>query len=196
MNTTPLWVPLVVAALGLVSTGVGIVVTQVMANRRERANWTRELERERQRWQREDEALTFEHRRIAYVEFFEALRKMQVSVEELAMGPRLGETHAQLDDDWQINAWEKLQHLELYATPRVGFLAREAFLATLRWGENTEPGEFGRTDYRKRESLADGTKAVLLLAIRADLRVPDTTELDEIVGIATRYEDDKAESDE
>jgi hypothetical protein len=108
----------------------------------------------------------------------------------------LGETHAQLDDDWQINAWEKLQHLELYATPRVGFLAREAFLATLRWGENTEPGECGRTDYRKRESLADGTKAVLLLAIRSDLRVPDTTDLDEVVGIATRYEDDKAESDE
>ena len=43
MNTTPLWVPLVVAALGLVSTVVGIVVTQVMANRRERANLTREL---------------------------------------------------------------------------------------------------------------------------------------------------------
>jgi hypothetical protein len=32
MNTTPLWVPLVVAALGLVSTVVGIVVTQIMAN--------------------------------------------------------------------------------------------------------------------------------------------------------------------
>jgi hypothetical protein len=44
--------------------------------------------------------------------------------------------------------------------------------------------------------LADGTKAVLLLAIRSDLRVPDTTDLDEVVGIATRYEDDKAESDE
>jgi hypothetical protein len=133
VSTTPLWVPLVVAAFGLVSTVVGIVVTQVMANRRERANWTRELERERQRWQCEDEALTFEHRRIAHVEFFEALRKMQVRVEELAMGPRLGETHAQLDDDWQINAWEKLQHLELYATPRVGFLAREAFSLRYVW---------------------------------------------------------------
>jgi hypothetical protein len=47
MNTTPLWVPLVVAALGLVSTAVGIVVTQVMANRRERAGWQREIDHER-----------------------------------------------------------------------------------------------------------------------------------------------------
>jgi hypothetical protein len=37
MNSTPLWVPLLVAALGVVSTLVGIVVTQIMANRRERA---------------------------------------------------------------------------------------------------------------------------------------------------------------
>jgi len=72
VSTTPLWVPLVVAAFGLVSTMVGIVVTQVMPNRRERASWQRDTDRE---WQREDEALTFEHRRIAYVEFFEALRR-------------------------------------------------------------------------------------------------------------------------
>lgn len=32
---TPLWVPLVVAALGFVATLAGVVVTQFLANRRE-----------------------------------------------------------------------------------------------------------------------------------------------------------------
>jgi Na+/glutamate symporter len=71
--STPLWVPLVVAAFGLVSTVVGIVVTQVMANRRERANWQRDTDREQQRWQREDQARTFEHRRAAYGVFYDSL---------------------------------------------------------------------------------------------------------------------------
>jgi len=36
---------LVVAALGFVSTVVGIVVTQIMANRRERASWQQAVRR-------------------------------------------------------------------------------------------------------------------------------------------------------
>lgn len=84
--TTPLWVPLVVAALGFVSTVVGIVVTQIMANRRERASWQRDTDREQQRWQREDQARTFEHRHTAYVEFYEALRAMMLRVYDHGMG--------------------------------------------------------------------------------------------------------------
>ncbi len=42
MNTTPLWVPLVVAAMGLVGTVAGtvggVLITQLMAKRRETAN--------------------------------------------------------------------------------------------------------------------------------------------------------------
>lgn len=180
MNSTPLWVPLLVAALGLLGaiagTLIGVIVTQRMANKREHESWERETARERERWQREDEALTFEHRRVAYVEFFEALRKMQVRVEWHAM-KLAGEEHAELEDDWQTDAWEKLQHLELYATPRVGSLATEAFRATSEWGRNTSYGGFGSVAYSQRESFADDTKAALLLAIRADLRIPDYDDL-------------------
>ena len=113
MNTTPLWVPLVVTALGF----VGIVVTQFIANRRERKNWDRERKRERERWSREDQARTFEHRRAAYVEFYESLRSMQGRVyshgSEDAYGP------PELEEDWGLDAWEKLQVLELYPTPRI-----------------------------------------------------------------------------
>lgn len=59
--------PLVVAAIGVTGTLVGGVtgglVTQRWADRREDRAWTREHERERERWLREDEARTFEHRR-------------------------------------------------------------------------------------------------------------------------------------
>jgi len=61
---------------------VGIVVTQIMANRRERASWQRDTDREQQRWEREDQAMTFDYRRAAYVEFYESLRKMGLRVHD------------------------------------------------------------------------------------------------------------------
>lgn len=67
MNTTPLWVPLFVAGLGLLGTIVGalggVVITQRRSDEREQAAWDREMQRER--WSREDEARTFEQRREA-----------------------------------------------------------------------------------------------------------------------------------
>lgn len=33
------------------------------------------------------------------------------------------DTSAELPEGWQTDTWEKLQHLELYATPRVGCVA-------------------------------------------------------------------------
>ena len=105
MYTTPLWVPLLVAALGIVSTVVGIVVTQIMANRRERATWTRELAREQARWLREDRALTFEHRRAVYVEFYESLRKMMLRVYDHGMG--LSDEGTELPWAWQMDAGKR-----------------------------------------------------------------------------------------
>jgi hypothetical protein len=76
MNTTPLQVPLVVAGLGLIGTAFGALggawLTQRRADRREELNWNRDLEREQARWAREDTARTFEYRRKAYVNFYQA----------------------------------------------------------------------------------------------------------------------------
>ena len=83
---TPLWVPLVVAALGFVSTLTGVVVTQILANRRERASWNRDLQREQVRWTREDQRLTFEQRRTAYVEFYESLQRMMLRAYDHGLG--------------------------------------------------------------------------------------------------------------
>jgi len=173
MGTTPLWVPLAVAALGFVSTVVGIVVTQVMANRRERDNRTHDLEREHARWAREDRAMTFEHRRAALVDFYEALRKMGVRVHNHGYG--ISDDDECDDGDelpfgWQTDAWVKLQHLELYAPPQLAALALNAYNTTYRWGHNARYGQFGPT-YHDDEEVADVAKTMLLDAIRSDLKV-------------------------
>jgi hypothetical protein len=71
-GTIPLWVPLVVAVLGLIGTAggaiAGVVITQRRSDARDRAAW----KRERERWVREDAARTLDLRREAYIEFYAA----------------------------------------------------------------------------------------------------------------------------
>jgi hypothetical protein len=175
MNSTPLWVPLLVAALGVVSTLVGIVVTQIMANRRERATWTRELGREQARWAREDQALTFEHRRTAYVEFYESLRKMMLRVYDHGMGLSDDEG-AELPWGWQTDAAEAVRRLEVYASPEVTKAAIDAYDGTYRWGHAARYGQDDETFYDNQD-IADNAQVALLEAIRSDLHVkgrPDT----------------------
>jgi len=132
--STPLWVSLVVAALGLVSTVVGIVVTQIMANRRERASWQRDTDREEQRWRREDQTRTFEHRHVAYVEFYEALRAMMLRVYDHGMG--LSDEGDELPEGWQNDAAEAVRRLEVYASPDV---STRAILPMTRRGAGVKP---------------------------------------------------------
>ena len=171
MSTTPLWLTLIVAALGPASALFGVWITQRRADRREDATFARERAREQARWQREDESLTFEHRREAYAEFYESLRKMQLAAYDHGMGLSAWDTR-EIPEGWQTDTWEKLQHLELYATPNVASLAKEAYSATWRWGHNTRFGEDNDEFYAEQDG-ADDAKALLLAAIRADLSVPD-----------------------
>jgi hypothetical protein len=166
VGTTPLWVTLIVATLGLVSTVVGIVVTQIMANRRERESWQRETDRERERWAREDRARTFEHRRDAYAQFYYGLHT--TLWHELDPGP---------DEIFpigsQIELLRMLWLLELYASQRVTQLARAAYEAAAQWGRATRrsPSDDALTD--DMHTAAFDATGALLNGIRADLHVPD-----------------------
>ena len=79
MNSTPLWLPLAVAGIGLLATIIGTVTGVLIAQRRsdlrEREAWQRERDRERQLWAREDALRNFEQRRDTYVSFYETLRE-------------------------------------------------------------------------------------------------------------------------
>lgn len=92
MNTTPLWVPIVVAAMGLVGTVAatvgGVCITQRLANRREQDS-------------------------------------------------------RELPGGLQTNTWEKLQHLELYASPRVAASASGAYNMRHNGAVGTETERIG-----------------------------------------------------
>ena len=169
--TTPLWLTLVVAALSPSGALLGVWLTQRRADRRDDATFARELARERERWAREDQARTFEHRRTAYVEFYESLREMGVRVHNHGYGLSDDcDEGGELPFGWQTDAWEKLQHLEIYASPEVAHLASEAYSTTYRWGHNARHGRWGPT-YHDDEEVVDAAKALVLESIRADLNV-------------------------
>jgi hypothetical protein len=172
LAATPLWVPLVVAALGLFGTFAGtiggVLITQRRADQRERASWNRERERERERWAREDAARTFDHRRDAYVAFYESLREMAFTAYNHGMGLRaereLGE--------WQLPTYQKLQHLRLYGAPHVVEAADAAYTAAWWWGDNALFGQDNAEFYEGQERF-DAAESELLERIRADLAIPE-----------------------
>jgi hypothetical protein len=174
VNTTPLWVPLAVAALGLAATLVGVMITQRRADKREAVAWEREQERERARWSREDAAQTFEHRRIAYVSFYHAVSEMGESIHRHAAAVQNENmpVDPHLPEGWESAADDDLKLLELYATPTVATLAREARQACWDWGYAVER-ECDSGDFRRLSRAWRLARVNLLNAIRQDLGVPE-----------------------
>lgn len=132
-TNTPLWVPPVVAGIAVLGTlsgaVAGAVIAQRQANRREDKTWARGRERERENRAREDEARTFEHRREAYADFYEALKAMARMVYvQVNMGSE------KLPDDWYSEAFGKLSRLSLYADRGVAVAASDAYAAAWYWG--------------------------------------------------------------
>jgi hypothetical protein len=77
MATTPLWVPLAVAGLAVLGTLAGVVFTQVWNSRLEERRWSRENDRLREAQAREDVNRTYEHRRVAYVDFLQEINRLE-----------------------------------------------------------------------------------------------------------------------
>jgi hypothetical protein len=179
MTTTPLWVPLLVTALGIIGTVAGtvtgVVLTQRQASRRDDLNWSRERERERERWAREDADRTFSHRRDAYVDFYEALRDMAFLIYNFGMGlsEEPGSDEGRLPFDFQLRAFRKLQHLRLYAIPATAQAAEDAYNAAWRWGDRTRFAQDDEQFYEDQNDF-DTAEEVLRTAIRTDMGVPST----------------------
>jgi hypothetical protein len=169
---TPLWVPLVVAALGLVGTIagtiVGVLITQRRADLRESTTRNRERERERERWAREDAVRTFDHRRDAYTDVYESLGDMAREARDHGLGLRADQELS----EWERPTFKKLERLRVYATPAVADAASVACTTAWRWGHETTYGQLDEIYYRRRDEY-NKAEVVLLAAIRRDLAIPD-----------------------
>lgn len=192
MNTTPLWVPLVVALIGVLGTitaGIaGVLITQRRSDKREDKAWERERERERerwaredkvqrQRWAREDQAQLFEHRREVYADFYESLRAMAKRVYDHGYGFT---DEPELPFDWNFSTYQKLQRLELYADRLVADAASQAYSAAWTWGTHTKHDDPDHADFHVYQERYDQLEPALLTAIRQGLSISnaDLTEPD------------------
>jgi hypothetical protein len=170
--STPLWVPLVIAVLGVLGTVVGtvlgVVLTQRRSDRREDLQWTHMREREREQLAREDSLRTFDQRRIAYLEFEELLRTAALAVSDTR-------SRSELDEEWQVPVFQSLLRLQVFATPATTAAAVAAYDALLRWGETTSEAN----SYHS-EAAYDTAHDQYLAGIRKDLRIDSGgTDLDQ-----------------
>jgi hypothetical protein len=129
MGTTPLWVPLAVAVIAVLGTISGVVFTQV---------WNSHLEERRS--VREDLNRTYEHRRTAYVEFYEEFANLQTLLlsnqdsedfEGFAMGDPV---------------YYEIQHrhmlIRIYGTPEAASLAFSCLGSLYLWGDHPGNRDF------------------------------------------------------
>lgn len=174
MSTTPLWVPLVVAGIGVAGTlaaGVaGGLITQRWANEREDTAWVRERQREQEHWAREDETRTFEHRRQVLEDFYEAVKALARRAYDHGYG---FDGTPELPFDWHADAAAKLTRLGLYADRRVYAAASEAYGAAWAWGQHTKYNDPDDAKFYERQARFDAAEYSLLVLIRQALSVPE-----------------------
>ena len=174
VSTTPLWVPLVVAGMGILGTltagTAGALITQRWADRRDDKTWARERAREEERWRREDKGRTFEHRREVFEDFYEALKALARKAYDHGHGFT---DSPELPDDWHADAAAKLTRLSLYADRRVAAAASVAYGAAWSWGQNTKYDDPDDPKFYERLQRYDDAEFELLVLIRETLSIPE-----------------------
>jgi hypothetical protein len=174
VSTTPLWVPLVVAGVGVAGTLIagiaGTLIAQRWANQRDDKTWARERAREHERWRREDEARTFEHRREAFEECYQAVKALAQRAYDHGYG--LDGT-PELPFDWNADAFAKLQRLGIYVD-RISYGAVDrAYNAAYSWGMHTKYDDPNDPEFYERQQKFDDAEFYMLVLMRQALSVPE-----------------------
>ncbi|MFG2010021.1 hypothetical protein ACGFNF_13220 [Micromonospora sp. NPDC048868] len=118
------WVPLAGAGVAL----LGVVVGQLLSNRRETVRWRREHLRLKEQWEREDVARTHEQRRDVYVEYATEWQKYLLITERCKI---LDEPEP--DVDALSSLYAGLIKVEIFGTKELIDSAREMFDAMKKW---------------------------------------------------------------
>jgi hypothetical protein len=172
MATTPLWVPLAVAALAVAGTLAGVISTQAWNSRLEERRWAREAERLREAQAREDVNRTYEHRRAAYVDFLQELERLQFLYIEphqarlaLAEPSREPIEPPALDDPVFYGLRERYSALTVYGTHEAQQAAYNCLNALIVAAVNPEASAAAEHHF--------AAQSVYLRQIRKDLGVPE-----------------------
>lgn len=130
---TPVWVVLVVAAMGVVGTLAAAVIAQVLSGRREARQWERQRAHEQARWdheradrqeqwQREDHARWHAERLAAYTDLLHKIDDWNLAVAEVL--PHIGPGPATLSEQEQLRVSEALAEVSR-ADRKLGLFASE-----------------------------------------------------------------------
>ena len=172
--TTPLWVPLLVAAIGVAGTLIagiaGALIAQHWANQRDDKTWAREREREREQWRREDEARTFDHRRDAFEDFYEAIKALAKRAYDHGYG---FDDTPELPFNWNQEAAAKLTRLKIYIDRRTYIACERAYDAAFWWGQHTKYDDPDDPEFYDRQQKFDDAEFELLVLMRQALSIPE-----------------------
>src|SRR6266480_6068685 len=135
MSSAPLWLPLAAAGVAVVGTLAGGFITQRWANQRDDKIWARERAREQERWRRDDQARTFEHRQEVFEDCYQAVKALAKRAYDHGYG---FDDTPELPFDWNADAWAKLNRLRLYADRPLYGAAIAAYNAPFWWGHHTK----------------------------------------------------------
>jgi hypothetical protein len=154
--------------MGVAGTLGGVLITQRRADQREESIRKQERKREQERWDREDQLRTFEHRRDAYIAYFEAVKAMGLRVLLHGQGKR---PETDLEPGWWSPAFDLLNKLLIFADSGVAEAAGAAYACARNWGEKTS---YGREDsvFVRWANTFTQLEANLLHQIRRDLGIP------------------------
>jgi heme exporter protein D len=175
------WIPIVVALLGL----AGVILTQILSGRREARRIAEETAREERRWQREREARTHETRADAYaqlmgvLEAFDGVLFQARAVRE--SGGKLDEHQLTELREVRSEAQHALGPVVLHAPEAVRRLVSDATLPRMRLAAMLLDPDDDRTRLRPAWEAGQRGYRVMRARMRADLGF-DAEPVDELYG--------------
>jgi hypothetical protein len=170
MSSAPLWLPLASAGIAVLGTLGGGLITQRWADRRDDQIWQRERHRELQRWAREDQARTFEHRREVLEDFYQVVKALARRAYDHGYG---FDDTPELPFDWAAEAFAELTRLGLYVDRRVYAAASAAYNAACSWGQHTKYDDPDDPEFYERQQRFDDAEYELLVLMRQALSIPE-----------------------
>ncbi|WP_410609827.1 hypothetical protein [Amycolatopsis sp. lyj-109] len=180
-SQVPVWIPIVVALLGL----AGVILTQVLSGRREARRMAEEAAREERRWQREREARTHETRAAAYAELMGSLEAFDGV---LFQARAIRESDGDLDEhhlaelrEVRSEAQHALGPVVLHAPEAVRRLISDATLPRMRLAAMLLDPEDTCTRMRPAWEAGQRGYRVMRARMRADLGF-DAEPVDELYG--------------